>query len=190
MKPVSFHSLACVSFLGAALGLVCPQWAQPQELDPEVKGAYFRAVGDHFNAPPEEVAIIGAWDLPPDEVPVVFFMARHAGVSPDVLIGLRRDGMGWQELGRRFGIQNPAFYLPLPEGGGRGPLATAMEAFDTRPAREWREIRLEDADIVALVNLKVLTVQTGVAPLQILRHFTEAGSFAACYPRLLSGSGG
>lgn len=190
MKPVAFHSLAFVSMAALAVGMAFPQPARTQEVDPDVKDAYFRAVGDHFNAPPEEVAIIGAWNLSPDEVPVVFFMARHAGVSPDVLIGLRRDGMGWQELGRRFGIQTPAFHVSLPAGGDKGPLARAYEAFAARPAREWREIQLQDEEIVALVNLKVLTAQTGAPPLRILGHFAEAGSFVSCYPLLLSGVGG
>lgn len=177
-------------FLTALMGVASPESARPQQADPGVREAYFRAVGKHFQVPLEEVTIIGRWDLAPDEVPVVLFLAHRAGVSPDVLTGLRRGGRPWQDVGRRFGVQAPAFHLPLPEGAEKGQLTRAYEAFQARPAWEWQQIRLEDEEVVALVNLRVLAEQTGLLPLDILEDCQEAGSFMACYSRLLERSGG
>ncbi|MFO8175267.1 MAG: hypothetical protein R6T96_13350 [Longimicrobiales bacterium] len=159
-------------------------------MDPGVRDAYFRAVGEYFQVAPEEVSIIGEWEVTPDEVPVVLFLAHRAGVSPDVLIGLRRGGRPWQEVGRRFGIQTTAFHLSLPEGAEKGRLTRAYEAFQALPAWEWQQIRLEDEEVIALVNLRVLADQTGVPPLDILEGFRKAGSFVACYPLLLEKSEG
>jgi hypothetical protein len=158
-------------------------WAQGGESG--VREAFFRAVGEHFGVEVEEVGIIGEWDLAPDEVPVVLFLAQKAGVSPDALIGLRRGGRLWQEVAGRFGIEPRDFHLPLPGGVGLGPLAAAYEQFRGTPPQEWSGIRLEDGDVVALVNLRVLSEQTGVPPLTVLTLYTEAGSFMAAYSLLL-----
>ena len=172
--------------------MVCIMAAYPsaslaQGAGPAVKEAYFRAVGEHFAVSAEEVAIIGEWNLAPDEVPVVLFLARQAGVSPDALIGLRRRGLLWREVAGRFGLQPQAFHLTLPPGTNLGALARAYGEFQRLPVREWSQILLEDHEVVAMVNLRVLSEQTGATPQEILLHFGEAGSFMASYPLLLGG---
>lgn len=156
-----------------------------QGADQGVREAYFRAVAEHFNVEVQEVGIIGEWELAPDEVPVVLFLAQRAGVSPDALIGLRRGERPWHEVAGRFGIQPRDFHLPLPADAGLGPLADVYEEFNGRSPREWSEILLEDWEVVALVNLRILSQQTGVPPLTVLNGFMEAGSFMAAYPLLL-----
>jgi hypothetical protein len=152
-----------------------------------VREAYFNAVGEHFGVDPAEVGILGEWELVPDEVPVVLFLAQRAGVSPDALIGLRRGGRPWREVARRFGLGPRDFYMPLPPEADLGLLARAYQEFRTRPPVEWAGIALEDLEVVALVNLRVLSAQTGAPPPRVLRHFGETGSFMAAYSRLLAG---
>lgn len=159
--------------------------AHAQGVDPAVREAYFRAVGGYFDVPVQEVAIIGEWELSPDEVPVVLFLAQRAGVSPDALIGARRGGRPWREVAGRFGLGPRAFHIPLPDGQDLGSLARAYGEFRGRPAGEWAQIRLEDTDIVTLVNLRVLAEETGAPPLRVLRMREEAGSFLSCYPLLI-----
>lgn len=189
MRPGSKLNLLAWPILAMLLGMGTPRWVQTQEVDPEEKEAYFRAVSEYFRTPLEEVTILSEWDLNPDEVPVVLFLAQQAGVSPDALIGLRRSGRGWQEVGRRFGVQTLAFHVPLPREADKGPLSSSYDAFETRPSREWPEIPLADADIIALVNLRVLSAQTKVPPIRVLQLFQETGSFVSCYPRLIPRSG-
>ena len=85
----------------------------------------------------------------------------------------------------RLGIGPRDFHVPLPVDADLGPLTGAYEQFRSRPPREWSGIRLEDGDVVALVNLRVLSEQTGRAPFTVLSTFQEAGSFMATYPLLL-----
>ena len=94
---------------------LAPGAVTAQEPESGLREAYFRAVGEHFEIPFQEVTIIGEWELTPDEVPVVLFLARRAGVTPDALIGSRRSGRPWREVARRFGVGPHAFHLPLPE---------------------------------------------------------------------------
>jgi hypothetical protein len=153
--------------------------------DLAVQEAYFRAVGEHFAVPLQEVTIISGWDLSPDEVPVVLFLAQRAGVSPDALIGARRGGKRWREVAGRFGIDARAFHLPLPADADLGALSRVYGEFRARPAGEWSQILLEDLDVVMLVNLRALSEQTGASPERIIRAREEAGSFLACYPLLI-----
>lgn len=145
----------------------------------EVKDAFFRAVAEHFDVPPGEVVIVGEWELDVDEVPVVFFLSKKAGVSPDALIGLRRSGLIWREVADRFGLGVRSFHLPLPEEVSLGSLSRAYEEFRGRPPREWDLIQLDDLEIISLVNLRVISVQLGVEPLRVLQSREEAGSFVA-----------
>lgn len=170
----------------ALLAAVCVgSGAHAQGVEPAVREAYFMAVGEYFDVPAQEVAIISEWEVSPDEVPVVLFLAQRAGVSPDALIGARRGGRPWLEVAGRFGLGPGTFHIPLPDGQDLGSLARAYGEFRRRPAGEWAQIRLEDADIVTLVNLRVLAEQTGALPLRVLRLREEAGSFLSCYPLLI-----
>ena len=182
----SSQSLFFLSFM------VCSMAAYPgaslaQGAGSGVREAYFRAVGEHFDVSEEEVAIIGEWELVPDEVPVVLFLAQRAGVSPDALIGLRRRGRLWREVASRYGLHPQAFHLPLPQGADLGALTRAYGEFQRLPTREWSQILLDDQEVIALVNLRVLSEHTGVPPQRVLLRFGEAGSFMAAYPLLLGG---
>jgi hypothetical protein len=142
-------------------------------------------VGEYFDIPIQEVTIISEWDLSPDEVPVVLFVSQRGGVSPDALIGVRRGGRPWTDVANRFGVGPSSFHLPFPDTAQLGSLTRAYGEFRGRPARDWAQVRLDDSDIVTLVNLRVLAEATGAPPLQVLRMREEAGSFLAAYFRLI-----
>ena len=181
--PVSAITGLLCGFILAVGGAFVPGYAQ--DLDPEVRDAYFRAVAQYFEVPVEEVSIVGDWDLAPDEVPVVLFIAGQAGVSPDALIGLRRHGHSWQTVARQLGLGNRTFHVPLPEGEALGSLSRAYGEFQARHPREWNAIELQDPDIVFMVNIRVLSEQVGVPPIRVLRVRDEAGSFVAGFGMLL-----
>ena len=163
---------------------VSPSLAMSQGVGAAVRDAYFRTVGEHFDVPMGEVAIVGDWELEADEVPVVFFLSRKAGVSPDALIGLRRSGLSWVAVAGRFGLGVGSFHLPLPEDVPLGSLTRAYGEFRGRTSREWNLIELEDSEVIALVNLRVLSEQLEIPPLRVLQSRDEAGSFVAGFGRL------
>jgi hypothetical protein len=163
-----------------------PGTALAQGGESDTREAYFRAVADHFEVEFEEVGIIGEWALAPDEVPVVLFLTRRAGVSPDALIGLRRSGRSWHDVAARFGVGPRDFHIPITGEGSLGPLDEVYQEFRSRSPRDWSQIRLADGDVVALVNLRFLCEQTGAPHLTVLSHFQEAGTFMAAYPLLLA----
>jgi hypothetical protein len=158
---------------------------------PEAQGqtsaerAYFRAVALFFEMPEGEIAILGNWDLPPDEIPVVLFMARRAVVSPEALVALRQSGRSWTDLAKRYGIGANALHVPLADPASAGVLASVYERFRDTPVAQWTSISLSSADIVALVNVRVLSQSLGVPPDDIMRRTGTVPTFVELYAQLL-----
>lgn len=146
--------------------------------------AYYGAVAEFFQLPRTEVGILGDWRLGGDEVPVVLFVARRAGVSPEALVALRRSGRGWAELVQRYRLDATQFHVPLPDQASAGILASAFQQYRALPAARWSEITLSDADIVALVNLRVLAQTLRLSPEAVLRE-ARGGSWYELYARLI-----
>lgn len=143
---------------------------------------YFRGVAGYFGLSAEEVSILGDWRLPPEEVAALLFLSRRAGVSPEAIVALRRNGRSWRELTRRFELGSEVYHVALPADAG--PLVRARTLFESRPSTEWAAIELTDAEIVGLINLKVLSELLGVSPSRVLEAREEAGSYPAAYHRL------
>ncbi len=175
-------ALLCLLLLA---GVLSPAPITSQELDSGVRGAFFAMVAEHFEVAVEEVSILGDWGLAPDEVPVVLFLSRRAGISADALVGLRRAGRSWKDVAGRFGLGASTFHIPLPTGTSIGALEGVYEQFRSRPAREWNQIELDDSQIISLVNVRVVSEAVGVSPIRVLQSRDEAGSFAAGFARLI-----
>jgi hypothetical protein len=150
--------------------------------------AYFGAVAEYFVLPRAEVAILGEWRLPAEEIPVVLFLARRGGVSPEAVVALRRSGQGWAALAQRYGMGAAQFHVPLPEGVPAGSLEGAYERFRALPASRWREVELSDGDIVELVNLRLLAETLRRPPQDILAE-RSGRSWVETYARLIGGDG-
>jgi len=169
--------------LWVALALVAVgAGAQEPDLAQE---AYFRAVGEFFHMPSAELEILRDWSLPPDEIPVILFVSDRAGVVPEALVALRRDGESWTRLAERYGVGAPELHVPVPDEAATGPLNTAYQSFRNLPVSRWREIRLTSRDIVALVNLRLLSQTLGVPPAEVLSRAAANGSFVHLYAELI-----
>lgn len=156
-------------------------WAQ----QPDNQAVYFRAVADFFKLAPTEVSILADWELPPDEIPVVLFVAHHAGVSPEALVALRSSGKSWTDLSRRYQVDASAFYVPLPDSADAGILAQAYGRYRALPAGRWGEVTLSDRDIIALVNVRILAQTLRRSPQDVLRACKNGRSFVDVFASLL-----
>ena len=145
---------------------------------------YFRAVAGFFNLPPSEIAILSDWQVPADEIPVVLFLARRAGVSPEALVALRGSGSGWAELADRYRVRASAFHVPVRDEAPTGRLEAAYRLFRSTPVGEWGTLRLSDDDIVALVNVRVISQTLGLSAERVLAETSAGESFVDLYTRL------
>ena len=166
-----------------ALGLVAAG-AEAQEPD-AAQEAYFRAVAEFFDVPSFELEILRDWSLPPDEIPVILFIADRAGVVPEALVALRRSGESWARLAERYGVGAPELHVPVPDQAATGPLTSVYQSFRDLPTSRWREIQLAPEDIVALVNLRLLSQTLGVSPAEVLSRAGSTDSFVQLYGELI-----
>lgn len=146
---------------------------------------YFRAVSEFFEIPAGEVAILRQWRLDAEEVPVVLFVAGRTGVSAEALAQLRRSGQGWGDLASRYGLDASHFHVPLPEEADAHALSGPYGQYRTLPPARWREVRLTDADIVVLVNVRLLAQTLRLPTEQVLRRHAGTPSFVELYTALL-----
>jgi hypothetical protein len=165
--------------LGVAAGAVEAQQHNSAEL------AYFRAVARYFELPEGEVAILSNWDVPPDEIAVVLFVARRAGVSPEALVALRESGRSWTDLSARYQIGARALHVPVHDMRATGRLGPLYATFRDTPVDRWGDIPLSSDDIVALVNVRVLSQSLGMSPDEIMRRTAGTSSFVELYAQLL-----
>ena len=166
-----------------ALALVAAG-AEAQEPD-AAQEAYFRAVAEFFDVPSFELEILRDWSLPPDEIPVILFIADRAGVVPEALVALRRSGESWARLAERYVVGAPELHVPVPDQAATGPLTSVYQSFRDLPTSRWREIQLAPEDIVALVNLRLLSQTLGVSPAEVLSRAGSTDSFVQLYGELI-----
>ena len=180
-------------FTGAhapALVLLC--LAAPAALEAQRGGtassdesAFLRAVAEHFGTPRSEVQVLSRWSLSTKEIPVVLRLAKRAGVSPDVVVAQRRRGVGWMEIARGYSVHAGDFHVPID--GSAGLLNAAYERFNARPASEWRDISLADAEVVGLVNLRFLSRALDVRPGQVVEAMGDDNDIVGVFVRLRDG---
>jgi hypothetical protein len=168
-----------VAMLAVAAGAVEAQEHNSAEL------AYFRAVARYFELPEGEVAILSNWDVPPDEIPVLLFFARRGGVSAEALVALRESGRSWMDLSQRYRIGARALHVPVHDMRATGRLEPLYSTFRDTPVDRWADIRLSSDDIVALVNVRVLSQSLGLSPDEIMRRTAGTSSFVELYAQLL-----
>lgn len=145
---------------------------------------YFRSVASFFNLPPSEVAILSDWEIAPAEIPVVLFVARRAGVSPEALVVLRSTGQRWSELIARYRVSAAALHVPVRDGVDARALAQVYEHYRNTEVADWDTIRLSDPMIIGLVNVRVLSQALGLPPERVLAASDPGVPWVALHARL------
>lgn len=177
--------MGAVHRVGVVLAIVTvaavPVWGQERDA---ARGAYFAAVAKYFRLPPSEVGILGDWEIAPDEIPAILFIARHAGVSPEALVALRRTGRSFGELVARYRIGASALHVPVRDQAPTGSLSAAYDRFRQVPVDQWRTIALSDADVVALVNVRVIAQTLGLSAEDVIGRTGSVSSFVELYWQL------
>lgn len=177
LRPVGRLSVFVVVALVTPLGLHAQEPSAARQ-------AYFDAVAGFFRLPPKEVAILGEWGIRPDEIPAVLFIARHAGVSAEAVVALRRSGQGWSQLSERYGIGAPALHLPIRDDAPAGALEGAYRRYREVPVSNWHTIRLSDGEVVGLVNVRVIAGSLGLSIEEVIRHTSSIASYVELFVQL------
>ena len=94
--------------------------------------SFYFAVGNYYQVPEREVTavqqVVQQQALPPEEVPVVFYVAERARVGPAVVVDLRRRGLSWADIAFHFRLDPDIYYFhggpPYGQTHGRARPAT------------------------------------------------------------------
>jgi hypothetical protein len=124
------------------------------------------AIGDYYHAPPAQVAVCAQRHIPDEEMPVVFFIAGQAQVAPGVIIDLRAGGMPWVEILNHYRLDPRIFYVPVHVSVFGTPYANYYAYYHER---RHHQIRLMDADIINMVNLRFAYKYYHRTPEEVIR---------------------
>ncbi len=138
--------------------------------------SFYLAIGEHFQAPQEEVILVRQKRIPDEELPVVYFLARRADVKPRAIIDLRLGGKSWMDITLKYGLTAEIYYVELKEASGP-PYGKAYGHYKHKNRKQWGEIRLADDDIVNFVNLKFISNHYGYSPDEVARMRENGSNF-------------
>lgn len=140
-----------------------------------LKGFYL-SIGEHYQVAEEEIVIIKKKHIADDEMPVVFFLAKRAGVTPEVIVKLRLSGKSWMDITRDFGLTAEIFYVKLTTDPGP-PYGKAYGHFKNRERAEWGQVWLTDSDIVNFVNLRFISEHYDYSADEIIKMREKGADF-------------
>lgn len=144
-----------------------------------LKGFYL-SVGEYYRIPQREVVVIRERGIPPDELPVVFFIAQRAHVAPSVIINMRLSGTPWINIMLHYRLSPEILYVPVKVVHGP-PYGKAYGHFKNRPRKEWRKIHLDDSDVINLVNLRFESEHYGVPPERVIEMRSKGRDFVGIH---------
>ena len=138
------------------------------------------SVADHYQAPPERVWAYEDRGIMPEELPVVFFLARRSGSTPDAVVDLRSQGMTWQEVSQQLGVNPEAFYyrdaFRVDLGGPYSGIYLSFHGY-APDQWTWDNIAFEDQQIVDMVNLRFTSEYWHRPYYEVARYRSSGGGY-------------
>lgn len=138
--------------------------------------SFHLAIGDYYHVPETQITVVKEQKIPDEELPIVFFLAQRARVTPEVIVNLRLGGKSWLEITHYYGMGADIFFVPVKSVSGP-PYGKAYGYYKDKPRKEWKYIKLSDDDVVNLVNLRFISSHYGYAPDDVIRMRSDGKSF-------------
>ena len=138
--------------------------------------SFYLAIGDHYRAPEKEIIIVRRSKIPEEEIPVVFFLARKADVSPEVILKMRLLGKSWWEITTHFGLNASIYYVPV-KGNPLPPYGREYGHYKNKKKSQWGKIVLSDVDIINFVNLRFISEHWGYEPEEVIKMRANGRNF-------------
>ena len=142
--------------------------------DGQIKNFYL-AIGEQYRVPQKEIIAVHERNIPNEELPVVYFLAKRAHVRPSAIVELRHAGKSWWDITLRYHLGADIYHVPVR--GALGHPASRAFTHYRRPKAEWKQIVLNDDDIVTLVNTRFINDRYGYPREDVVRWRTEGRTF-------------
>lgn len=145
-------------------------------LDEDGVRGFRLAVSKHYRVNEQTMLIAHKNKIRDDELPVLFHIATHAHVGPEVVVRLRSRGKSWMAITAHYGLSAEIFYEPITGTYGP-PYGRAYGHFKNKKRSEWASIKLADFEIVHLANVKFMSKHYGMAPDVVIKLHSKGASF-------------
>jgi len=142
--------------------------------------SFHLGMGEYFRVPEKQVHAIHKRKIPHDEIPVVLYIARRARVAPEQVVNLRLGGKSWFDISLGYGLRADDFYISDAVHYGP-PYGKALGHYKNRHRSKWKSIRLDDDDVVNLVNLKFISEHSMSSPSEIALLRSQGKGFSVIY---------
>lgn len=137
--------------------------------DDSLEHFYF-SLGEFFNVPEEEIIIIKKRYHPivkDEEIPIILILKEKTGVSPQVIIDLRKKGYTWYEIFIYFGIKPEKFYKTVIVKAG----PPYGKAWGYHKKSKPKKIIISDKDLIILTNVKFISEYYRENPKEVWKIF-------------------
>jgi hypothetical protein len=162
-------NLSAIRLILAAFGFSALSAAAQVQAGAVVSGdglrSFYVAIGNYYQVPEREMVVVRERAIPPDDVPVVFFVARQAHVEPTVIVALRRRGLSWSDVALHFRLDPEVYYFR-----GGPPYGKAYGYRKKHPPR--------DAEVIDAVNVHFLSDYHRVSPDMVRADRSRGSSYA------------
>jgi hypothetical protein len=156
MRPIKILALLGILILSPIANQSQAEVSFGLSIDNDGLKGFYLAIGEHYQVPEKQIVVVREKNIPDEEMPVVFFLARKSGVTPDVIIKLRLSGNTWMDITTHYGLTAEVFYVPVTVDPGP-PYGKAYGHFKKHKKSQWGSIRLSDVEVINFVNLKFIS---------------------------------
>ena len=140
-----------------------------------LKGFYL-ALGEYYRVPEPDIVVLHDRHVPDNDLPVVMYIAQRARVAPALIVDMRLAGRSWMDISLHFGLGPDIYYVPVKKVYGP-PYGNAYGYYKNKPRKDWKSIRLSDADIVNMVNLRFISERYHYSPEEVMRMRSDGKNF-------------
>ena len=176
LKKLVVGLIPAIILFGLSVGSAVAEVNVGISIDKDGISGFYLAIGEHYQVPEKEIVIVRERKVPEEDLPVIFHISRHAGVSHLEVIKLRLKGMSWIDITFHYGLTAEIFYVPIKHKPGP-PYGKAWGHFKKGKKGGWKTLRLADPDIVNYVNLKFLSDRYGYSPNDVIKMRAKGDSF-------------
>lgn len=189
MKAMMIFSILFLILLGSQAAYGQPQVDIGASFGPEGLKSFFFSIHEHFRVPEREVLVVRERRIPDEEIPVVFFIAQRARAVPATIIDLRLAGRSWMDITLHFGLSPEIYYVPIKVEVKSPPYGKAYGYYRNKPKKEWKHIKLVDADVINFVNLRFLSEYHKYPAEEVIKIRSGGKHFVVVHDEIKKGKG-
>ncbi|MEE9614841.1 MAG: hypothetical protein V3W31_07845 [Thermodesulfobacteriota bacterium] len=194
MRKFSFPLFSLITVLAMGQAPVHAEWGERAErggtsVGMSITDSFYFTVGSYYGLPERNVRVARERGIPDEELSVAFFLASRRQMDPMTVISMRLGGMSWMDVTRRLGFGADVFYVPV-EGVKGPPYGKAYGYYKNKPQKDWKSIKLSDADVVNFVNLRFLSEYYGLSAGVVMGLRGDGKGFVAINDEIRKGKKG